>query len=153
MLTYAHVCSRMLTYADVRARNTPHTTTSVSSYYYILLHLCPHTTTYYDIRVLILLHTTISVSSYYYILRYPCPHTTTYYDIRVLILLTTSRYVHARIHELERLRGGAGYAGECSAAKAGMLLYVCVCPRTTMHVSLYYYVSVSSYCYKCVRIL
>ncbi len=98
----------------------PHTTTYVSSYYYIcvlvLLHMCPHTTTYvssdYNICVLILqhmcLHTTICVL----ILQYMCPHTT----ICVLILLYmcphTSIYV-------------SSYYYIC------VLVLLYVCPHTT----------------------
>jgi hypothetical protein len=59
----------------------PHTTTHVSSYYYICvliqLHMCPHTTIY--------------VSSYYYtcvlILLYMCPHTTIHASSRPFVFV------------------------------------------------------------------
>jgi hypothetical protein len=100
---------------DSLSRAVPHSTTSVSSYYFIrvliLLHLCPHTTLF--------------VSSYYYIcvliLLYSCPHTTTsvssYYFIRVLILLCMCPYYFIRV-----------------------LILLHMCPHTTLYVSSYYYI-------------
>ena len=119
----------------------PHTTTCVSSYYYVslLLVFCPHTTT----CVLILLH----VSSYYYICvlvllplfcrqlihadlpfllymcPHMCPHTTTYvssyYYIRVLILLPLfyRQLIHAAPHSLLYM---------CPHTTTTMFCYTCV---------------------------